>query len=217
MIRAVVFDLDGVLIDSEPTWERVTRELLAKHGRTFDRDTADRHMGMRLRDVVAAVLEAHDLDVDPDQFAKDLMDNLLAEFERTLVPCPGAEDALALTASLGLARGLATGSPRRAADAVLARYGWRFDAVCTGDDVEHGKPWPEIYQLAAERLGLDPGECVAIEDSRNGVRAAKAAGMACIAVPEPWDPADLTLPTLEALTAQHLQHPHAGQGRGVSG
>ncbi|MHC4972620.1 MAG: HAD family hydrolase [Planctomycetota bacterium] len=205
MIRAVVFDLDGVLIDSEPIWERVTRELLARHGRTFDRVIADQHMGMRLVDVVAAVLEAHDLGLDPEEFAKDLLDNLLAEFERTLERMPGAEDAMKLAASLGLAVALATGSPRRVADAVIARYGWRFDTICTGDDVERGKPAPEIYQLAAERLGVDPGACVAIEDSRNGVRAAKDAGMVCIAVPEPWEPADFSLPTLEALTPQHLQ------------
>ena len=206
MIRAVVFDLDGVLIDSEPIWERVTRELLARRGRTFDRVIADQHMGMRLVDVVAAVLEAHDLEIDPGEFARDLLDNLLAEFERTLTRMPGAEDALTLARSLGLAVALATGSPRRVADAVIARYGWRFDPICTGDDVERGKPAPEIYQLAAARLGVLPAACVAIEDSQNGVRAAKAAGMACIAVPEPWDPADLSLPTLEALTAQHLQH-----------
>ena len=206
MIKAVVFDLDGVLIDSEPTWDRVTRELLARHGRTFDRVIADQHMGMRLVDVVAAVLTAHKLEVDPEVFARELLDDLIAEFERSLVLMPGAEDALKLGPSLGLAVGLATGSPRRAVDAVLARYGWRFDTICTGDDVTHGKPAPEIYQLAAARLGVPPAACVAIEDSQNGVRAAKAAGMACIAVPEPWDPADLSLPTLEALSAQHLQH-----------
>jgi HAD superfamily hydrolase (TIGR01509 family) len=206
MIRAVVFDLDGVLIDSEPIWERVTRELLARYGRTFDRVIADQHMGMRLVDVVAAVLEAHDLEVDAEVFARELLDDLVAEFERSLVPMPGAEDALKLAASLGLAVGLATGSPRRAVDAVIARYGWRFDTICTGDDVTRGKPAPEIYQLAAERLGVPPRACIAIEDSLNGGRAAKAAGMVCIAVPEPWDPADLTLPTLEALTAQHLQN-----------
>ena len=205
MIKAVVFDLDGVLIDSEPTWDRVTRELLARHGRTFDRVIADQHMGMRLVDVVAAVLTAHKLEVDPEVFARELLDNLIAEFERSLRPMPGAEDALKLGPSLGLAVGLATGSPRRAVDAVLARYGWRFNTICTGDDVTHGKPAPEIYQLAAARLGVPPAACVAIEDSRNGVRAAKAAGMVCISVPEPWDPADLTLPTLEALTARHLR------------
>jgi HAD superfamily hydrolase (TIGR01509 family) len=205
MIRAVVFDLDGVLIDSEPIWERVTRELLARRGRTFDRVIADQHMGMRLVDVVAAVLEAHDLDIDAEGFARELLDNLVAEFERSLTTMPGAEDALTLAKSLGLAVALATGSPRRAVDAVIARYGWRFDTICTGDDVAHGKPAPEIYQLAAARLGVEPAACVAIEDSQNGVRAAKAAGMVCIAVPEPWDPADLTLPTLEALTPQHLR------------
>jgi HAD superfamily hydrolase (TIGR01509 family) len=214
MIRAVVFDLDGVLIDSEPIWERVTRELLARHGRTFDRVIADQHMGMRLVDVVAAVLEAHDLEIDPVEFARDLLDNLLAEFERTLTRMPGAEDALTLARSLGLAVALATGSPRRVVDAVIVRYGWSFDTICTGDDVAQGKPAPEIYQLAATRLGVQPAACVAIEDSKNGVRAAKAAGMACIAVPDPWDPADLTLPTLETLTVQHLRHPQvAGRSR----
>ena len=217
MLKAVVFDLDGVLIDSEPTWERVTRELLARHGRTFDRVIADQHMGMRLIDVVAAVLEAHDLEVDAEAFARELLDDLVTEFERSLVPMPGAEGALKLAASLGLAVGLATGSPRRVVDAVIARYGWRFDTICTGDDVARGKPAPEIYQLAAQRLGVPPRDCVAIEDSRNGVRAAKDAGMVCIAVPEPWDQADLVLPTLEALTAQHLQHRHAGRDSSLSG
>ena len=87
--------------------------------------------------------------------------------------------------------------------------------IAVGGHPLSGKPAPEIYQLAAARLGVSPGACVAIEDSRNGVRAAKAAGMACIAVPEPWASADLTLPTLEALTAQHLQVPN-GSGQGTS-
>ncbi|MHC4551087.1 MAG: HAD family hydrolase [Planctomycetota bacterium] len=210
MRRAVVFDLDGVLIDSEPIWDRVTRDLLAQHGRAFERTLADQHMGMRLPDVVAVLLESHDLDLDGEAFGRALIDALLAEFDRSLAPMPGAHDALALAASLGLKTGIATSSPRRAVEVAASRFGWRPDAICSGDDVAHGKPAPDVYLLAAERLGVRADACVAIEDSLNGVRSAREAGMYCIGVPRPRArdaiarEADLTLPSLEALTREHL-------------
>ena len=213
-VRAVIFDLDGVLIDSEPSWRRATRELLQAHGRKFKPVIAEQHMGMRIRDIAAVLVAAHDLAVDPEEFGARLIDMLLAQFDRALAPMEGAAEALALVAAAGLPMAVATSSPRRVVNAVMKRFGWRFAAVCSGDDVENGKPAPDIYQLAAARLGVDAGGCVAIEDSVNGVRAAKAAGMRCIAVPAgsaAAAEADLGLPSLAFLTAQHLKEWHPRQ------
>jgi HAD superfamily hydrolase (TIGR01509 family) len=196
MSRAVVFDLDGVLIDSEPVWRRVIDAHLARHGRGYDEAVAARHFGLRLRDVVAVLLDGHGIDADPAAFGDALIDDLLAEFDRGLAPMPGAPEALALAARHGPV-GLASSSPRRVIDFAVARFDWEFAAVCSGDDVAHGKPAPDIYLLAARRLGVDPSSCVAIEDSPHGVAAARAAGMACVAVPG-------TIDSLRALRATHL-------------
>lgn len=196
MSRAVVFDLDGVLIDSEPIWRGVIDARLARHGHGYDETVAARHFGLRLRDVVAVLLDGHGIEADPAAFGDALIDDLLAAFERGLTPMPGAPEALALARAHG-AVGLASSSPRRVIDWAVARFGWEFDAVCSGDDVAHGKPAPDIYRLAARRLGVDPGACVAVEDSPHGIAAARAAGMACIAVPG-------TIDSLHALRPHHL-------------
>ena len=99
---------------------------------------------------------------------------------------------------------LASSSPTVLVRRVLDRFAWAFDAICSGDEVAAGKPAPEIFLLAARRLGAAPAECVAIEDSENGVRAAKAAGMRVIAVHGAPGPADLRLPSVAALTRAAL-------------
>jgi len=205
--RAVIFDLDGVLIDSEPSWESATCALLQEHGKEYEPVIAEQHMGMRIRDVAAVIVSAHGLAVDPEEFGARLIDILLDEFDRALAPMAGALEALQLVAAAGLPAAIATSSPRRVLDAVIARFGWRFAALCSGDDVENGKPAPDIYRLAAARVGVDAARCLAIEDSLNGVRAAKAAGMHCIAVPAgspAATEAHLSLASLALLTARHL-------------
>lgn len=202
---AVVFDLDGLLVDSEPIWGRVTRALLAGHGFEYENVVAERHMGMRLADVVDVLLEHYPVATGRDAFGAELTDAVVAEFGRTLHPMPGAEDALSLVRALGLPTALASSSTHAVIDAALGRFGWSFDAVCSGDEVERGKPAPDIFRLAAKRLGVAADRCVALEDSRNGIRAAKAAGMKTIAVARDRAGADLVLASLEDLRPDHLR------------
>lgn len=193
----VVFDLDGILVDSEPLWSEAIVETLRDSGAAYRPELEARHRGMKFKELVAFLLAEHRCAADPAKFASRLLDALLRRFDR-LEPLPGAERALALAQAEGKVA-LASGSPLPVIRRVLDRFGWRFDAVCSADEVDRGKPLPDVFLLAARRLGVAPQECVAIEDSANGLRAAKAAGMRVIAVGSAEGPADVRIPSLESL------------------
>jgi HAD superfamily hydrolase (TIGR01509 family) len=128
-------------------------------------------------------------------FARRLLDALFARLATRLRPLPGAEEALARARARGKVA-LASGSPPAVIRTVVERFGWRFDAICSADEVERGKPAPDVFVLAARRLGVAPAECVAVEDSANGIAAAKAAGMRVIAVGDAPGPADARVASL---------------------
>jgi HAD superfamily hydrolase (TIGR01509 family) len=192
-----VFDLDGILVDSEPLWSEAIVEVLKDFGAAYRPELEPRHRGMKMKDLVPFLLAEHRCAAEPAEFARKLLDALFRRFDR-LVPLPGAERALELARKKGKVA-LASGSPPEMIRRVLDRFGWRFDAVCSADEVARGKPAPDVFLLAARRLGVAPHECVAIEDSSNGIRAAKAAGMRVIAVGNALGPADVRLPSLESL------------------
>lgn len=178
---AVLFDLDGVLVDSEPLWEEELRALLAAHGRAYREEVARRHRGRRLPDVVAILMDGYGLDGAPDALGADLLRRMAARYgSDELRAVEGAAELLGRVRAAGRRCALASSSPRPLVEAALARFGWTFDAVCTGDEVERGKPAPDLFLLAARRLGLDPAACVVLEDSASGVAAARAARMACV-------------------------------------
>lgn len=188
---AVVFDLDGVLIDSEPVWEEVRREFVAaRHGRWLE-DTQQRLMGMSTNEWSSYL--SHDLGVGlpPDAVAAAVISRLRRRYEQQLPLLDGAVDAVRrLHAHWPL--GLASSSPRELIDVVLDRAGLRpyFKVTLSAEEVGRGKPAPDIYLEVAHRLGADPRRSVAIEDSTNGIRAALAAGMRVIAIPWPQYPPD---------------------------
>ncbi len=193
----VVFDLDGILVDSEPLWSEAIVEALKGFGAAYRPELEPRHRGMKMAELVPFLLAEHGCAADPAAFARRLLDVLFRRFDR-LEPLPGAERALDLARAKGKVA-LASGSPPEMIRRVLDRFGWRFDAVCSADEVARGKPAPDVFLLAARRLGVSPHECVAIEDSANGIRAAKAAGMRVIAVGKAGGPADVRIPSLESL------------------
>ncbi len=207
MSRPVLFDLDGLLIDSEPHWFAAEEEVLAAHGSAWSEAVATAHMGMRVLEAVPVMLRAYGISADVPTFARAIVDALLRRFETGLHAMPGAERALALA---GPGAALASSSPFPVIRRALSLFGWSFPVVCSGDEVLRGKPAPDIFLLAAERLGVAPEACIVLEDSPNGLRAAKAAGMACIVVPNPAsDPsdfggADLVLASLLDLDPRHL-------------
>jgi HAD superfamily hydrolase (TIGR01509 family) len=185
-IRAVVFDLDGLLVDSEPHWQVAETAFLDAHGFAFDPALAKRYAGLRLRDVVGVIQRACGFPGDADRLAEELLARLLAEYDRGLSACPGACAVLQLLGAR-YPMAIASSSPLEVIRFVAHKFGWDrvLTAICSGDEVPHGKPAPDVFLLAATRLGVPPNTCCAFEDSLAGVRAAKCAGMRCIAVPTP--------------------------------
>lgn len=207
--EAVVFDCDGVLIDSEPVWERVRRKFVADHGGRWAKDAQDRMMGMSTAEWSAYMSEDFGLRLSPRQVADQVIEAMAAEYQTHLPLLPGAVDAVrALSARWPLA--VASSAPRSLIEAVLDAAALRgaFRAAVSSEEVARGKPAPDVYLEAANRLGITPATCVAVEDSSNGLRAASAAGMTVIAVPRPeYPPAEnalqkarLVLDSLTSLT-----------------
>lgn len=213
MIEAVVFDMDGVLIDSEPVWERVRRKLVADRGGQWAQDAQDRLMGMSTAEWSAYMSEDLGMRLPPRQVAELVIAAVAAEYRAYLPLLPGAVEAVReLSARWPLA--IASSAPKSLIEAVLDDSGLRsaFAAAVSSEEVPHGKPAPDVYLAAAERLGVPPTACAAVEDSSNGLRSAAAAGLAVIAVPRPeyppaadaLDQARLVLDSLTELTSDTI-------------
>jgi HAD superfamily hydrolase (TIGR01509 family) len=182
-MRPVIFDMDGVLVDSEPLYQRAFDAYVNGIGRPEMAAWYPNTLGRRQADFVPQL--AQDLGGHhPGEIIDGLRAGLATELQRDLPAMPGVPDAV-LRIAAGRPVGLATSSPRRFADRVLALLGLEavFAAVATGDEVARGKPDPELYLLAARRLGVDPTQSIAIEDTPAGVQAAVDAGMTAIAIP----------------------------------
>jgi HAD superfamily hydrolase (TIGR01509 family) len=186
-IEAVVFDMDGVLLDSEPIWRAVEREVFRRLGIEVTEEDLMRTMGVRIADVVAGWYRRHPWEgASTQEIADEIVERVADTIGREGRLNDGAVEAIDSFRGLGLRLALASSSPMRLIRAVLEMGGLedRFDVVLTAEEEAHGKPDPAVYLRAAERLGVRPERCLAIEDSLAGIRAAKAAGMVCIAVPE---------------------------------
>ena len=210
MIEAVVFDMDGVLIDSEPVWERVRRGFVADRGGRWPADAQDRMMGMSTAEWSAYISADFGIRLTPQQVAQQVVAAMAAEYEKHLPLLPGAIEAVrALSGRWPLA--VASSSPRSLIETVLATadLASAFAAVVSSEEVPRGKPAPDVYLAAADRLSVPPKSCAAIEDSSNGLRSAAAAGFTVIAIPRPEYPpapdalaqARLVLSSLTDLTA----------------
>ena len=189
-MNAVVFDLDGVLVDSEPVWEEVRRAFVAAHGGTWQPDTQQRLMGMSTSEWAEYLSGELGVRLPAAEVARGVVEQMARRYEEDGVPLmPGAVDAVRRLESRW-PLGLASSSPRVLIDVVLARTGLAasFGATVSTEEVARGKPEPDGYLLAAGRLGVDPAGCAAVEDSSNGLRSAHAAGMRVIAVPHPRYP-----------------------------
>jgi HAD superfamily hydrolase (TIGR01509 family) len=184
LIAAVVFDLDGVLVDSEAAWDTARRELVREQGGRW-KDSATRDMlGMSSPEWSRYVANELGVDLPPDEISAQVLDQLLEQYRRQLPLIPGATEAVKrLAAKWPL--GLASSSNREAIDLVLVDSGLDryFEVSVSSEEVGAGKPAPDVYLEAARRLDASPVECVAIEDSENGIRSARAAAMRVIAIP----------------------------------
>ena len=206
---AVIFDLDGVLIDSEPVWERVRRDYVARHHGRWQPDSQDRLMGMSTPEWAAYLSGELGVERSPEAVAADVIDLMGEDYGERPPLLPGAVAAVRRLATRW-PLGLASSSPPRLIDLVLGLAGLegQFQVRVSTEEVGRGKPAPDVYLEAAARLGQAPAACVAVEDSSNGVRSAAAAGMRVVAVPgERYPPAadaeaaaSLTLAGLDELT-----------------
>jgi HAD superfamily hydrolase (TIGR01509 family) len=185
LVEAIIFDLDGVLVDSEIWWDEVRRAFAASHHRPWTLD--DRHavMGQNSRQWAETMRVRLRLDLDPATIEAAVVEAMVERYEREGPPeIPGATRIVTRLARR-YPTAVASSAHRSVIDAALDALGLAstFGVVVSSDEVAHGKPAPDVYLETARRLGITPGRCVVVEDSINGVRAARSAGMTVVLVP----------------------------------
>lgn len=188
-VTHVVFDMDGVLLDTERFYTEATQAICARYGKAYDWSLKSQMIGRPAQVAARLIVERLALPLTPEEYLREswaLLETLMPQARAT----PGAVALTEALAARGVPQAVASSSPRHLYDLKTRRHReWfaRFHAVVLGDDprVRHGKPAPDIFLVAAELLGADPASCVVIEDSPAGVRAAHAAGMQAIAMPDP--------------------------------
>jgi HAD superfamily hydrolase (TIGR01509 family) len=191
MIEAVVFDLDGVLVDSEPVWEQVRREVIAENGGHWAADAQRRLMGMSTGEWSRYLSEDLGVGLPPETVATMVIERMAARYNDQLPLMPGALEAVRRLADRW-PLGLASSSPPALIESVLDAASLRssFVTALSTEQVAHGKPAPDIYLAVAAQLGRQPERCAAVEDSSNGLRSAAAGGLHVIAIPQPRYPPD---------------------------
>ena len=203
---AALFDLDGLLIDSEPLWRRAQVEVFGTVGLEITEAQCEETTGLRIDEVVQLRHRRHPW-TTPSVVAvtEQIVERTIALLRASSTAKPGAAHAIALCAEAGMRLLVVSSSPTRLIEAALEHLGARerYEGIVSAEHEPFGKPHPGVFLSAASRLGVSPLDCLVLEDSLNGVIAAKAARMKCIAVPERPDPrfalADLVLASLEDL------------------
>jgi HAD superfamily hydrolase (TIGR01509 family) len=202
MIEAVVFDLDGVIVDSEQVWDDVRERLAKERGGRWHEGAQAAMMGMSSPEWSAYMHDEIGLSESPEEINEEVVRRMLTRYGDELPLIDGAVEAVRRLADAFLLA-VASSSNRPLIETVLreARIDDRFDAVVSSEEVASGKPAPDVYLEASRRLGVDPTRAAAIEDSSNGIRAAHAAGMRVIAVPNTHYPPSEDALALAAVVA----------------
>lgn len=184
-ISALIFDMDGLLVDSEPLGRSTMIALLRSYNHEWQPDASRNMAGRRLPEVMEAIAETYDLTATVTELCEAFETQFIAAVQGQVAPLPGVRDLLAFGRASGLKIALASSGWRQYVDAILIEAGLAgaFDAEVTGDEVTRGKPHPDPFLLAAARLDVRPEQCVVFEDAPAGVEAAIAAGMHVVAVP----------------------------------
>jgi HAD superfamily hydrolase (TIGR01509 family) len=184
-IEAVVFDMDGVLVDTEHLWDEVREALTEEWGGRYTPEAQEAMMGMSSPEWSRYLHEVVGLREPPEVINAEVVRRMLERYEMDLPVVPGAVEAVRRLAREGYRLAVASSSNRELIDGVLRRLELSelFEVTVSSEEVARGKPAPDVYLETAHRLGLPPGRCAAIEDSASGIRAAHAAGMRVIAYP----------------------------------
>jgi len=213
VIRAVVFDLDGVLLDSERLWDQARREVTIQHNGHWRADATAAMLGMSSVEWSRYMRDNLGVDLPPDQIVDLVVADLLERYRRGLPLLPGA---IAAVRRIGQRwpLALASSAGRPVIDTVLAIAGLQheFQATVSSEEVPRGKPAPDVYLEATRRLGQPPGACAAVEDSANGIRSALAAALHVVAIPNRDYPppasvlakAQLVIDSLAGLTTERV-------------
>lgn len=213
MIKAVIFDMDGLLVDSEPVWDRARKSMADGAAKPWTADDHKALMGVSTAEWADYMIEHLELDMTREEVVDEVVERMIALYREGVPYLPGAIDAVEL-AGAHYRTALASGSHPALIEAVMADDAMRgkFEIIVSGDEVARGKPAPDVYLETARRLGVEPEECVCLEDSGNGIRAGANAGMRVIAVPDArFHPAgdaaavaDVVLGSLTELTPEHF-------------
>jgi HAD superfamily hydrolase (TIGR01509 family) len=214
LIEAVVFDLDGVLIQSEEIWDAVRERYVRERGGRYDEEVQRAMMGMSAPEWSRFLHEEAGVPGEPEDINRDVVELMLDAYKEELPLLPGAKEAVRRLAD-AFPLALASSSNREIFETVLDLAGLMdcFRATVSSEEVERGKPGPDVYLEAARRLGVAPDACAAVEDSHAGIRSAKAAGMRVVAIPnssyppddEALELADVALASLEELTPERIE------------
>ena len=185
MIEAIIFDMDGLLVDSEPVWNQARVDLAASVGKDWNKTDHKAVMGVSTQEWIDYMRQRLELDMSPEQVQHEVISRMAAMYEGGIPFLPGAIEAVALAAQ-HYPVALASGSHRSLIDIVIEHPAMKdkFQVVLAADEVGAGKPDPAVYLEAARRLGIDPTHCVCLEDSGNGILAGVRAEMFVIAVPD---------------------------------
>jgi HAD superfamily hydrolase (TIGR01509 family) len=214
MIEAVVFDLDGVLLESEEIWDDVRERYVRERGGHYDADAQRAMMGMSSKEWSRFINEQLGVEASPAEINADVVDLMIARYREHLPLVPGAREAVERMAAV-FPLGIASSSNRPLIAVVLelARLNWLFRATVSSEEVARGKPTPDVYLEAARRLDVEPHRCAAVEDSHSGIASAKAAGMLVVAIPNRRYPpdedaltqADVVLSSITELAPEMIQ------------
>jgi pseudouridine-5'-monophosphatase len=188
-ISCLIYDMDGLLLDTEGIYTEVTQQIVGEYGKFFDWSVKEKIIGRRSIQAAEIIVESLDLPISPQDYLDSRKDVLLEKFKDTEA-LPGAKEMTTHFFKLGIPQAIATSSSSPMFEAKFEKHKkWfsQFKQIVRGDDPElkEGKPAPDIFLLAAKRLGVDPAECLVFEDAPAGTEAALAAGMSVIVVPDP--------------------------------
>ena len=213
-VRGILWDMDGTLIDTEPYWMEAEYELVESFGKTWSQDQAFKLVGNALPVSAHIIIDETHIPLTPDEVVERLLVGVIARLKQHVPWRPGARELLLEARQAGVPCALVTMSYESFARVLVdALPDNTFEVVVTGDKVERGKPFPDAYLTAASQLALNPRDCVAIEDSATGVRAAVAAGVPTVAVPHivaiPQLPGLVEVETLSGIHLHELAQLHS--------
>lgn len=188
-IEAIIFDMDGTLVNTERLWTQAEAHMLMSYGRQYDIAIHRAFLGLTAEELIAKARIAYDLEhVSSQGMLETLNERVMFLLEAHTLPTEGAIELIEAVCSSDLKLALASNSSAKIIEATLKKQAWAdcLEMRISIDEVQHGKPQPDMFLLAASRIGVEPSACIVVEDSVNGARAAQAADMICLAVPDAY-------------------------------